>query len=124
MKQICPTEQQECIAFVEWVRLQKKIGPYLIHIPNEGARSVRTGANLKRAGLLRGASDYFLAYPSDHYHGLFLEMKRTVKKLSRVSQCQLAFIEQMKEAGYHGDVVYGFDQARELVQRYLNNEKF
>jgi len=122
MTRICPTEHQECVAFVQWANLQKRIGPNLIHIPNEGVRSVKGHVSQKRAGLKSGASDYFLAVPTDHYHGLFLEMKRKYK--SKTSQEQLSFIEQMKCMGYYGDVCYGFEQARALTLKYLDNWKF
>ena len=121
----CPSEYEECLMFVEWSRYQRNIDEYdLIHIPNEGKRSPAQGAKLKKCGLVPGVSDYLMLIPSEHYHGLALEMKRSVKSKSKVSPQQSAFIERQIEKGYYGTVCYGADAAIDVVTRYLNNEIF
>src|SRR3990167_8029165 len=51
------TEEQEAFWLASWLTLNDV---FFIHIPNEGKRSPRAGARLKRMGLLPGASDFFI----------------------------------------------------------------
>ncbi len=118
------TERQECIALVQWANANYKTRGRLIHIPNEGKRSRITGSLLKLMGLIPGCSDYFLAVPTEHYHGLFLEMKRSKKPKARPSPNQLRFIEHMRDNKYHGSVCWGARDAVTLIEQYLNNTNF
>lgn len=123
-KQISLTEAQECITLVKWANTQKKLQGRLIHIPNEGKRSKIGGRLLKLMGLVPGCSDYFLAVPTEHYHGLFLEMKRSDKSKTTVSDTQLSFIDQQRKNGYYSTVCYGALEAIKLIEQYVNNWKF
>lgn len=118
------TERQECIALVQWADSNPKTCELLIHIPNEGKRSRITGHLLKLMGLRPGCSDYFLAVPTEHYHGLFLEMKHSKKPKARVSQNQLRFIKRMRGNKYHGAACWGARDAVTLIEQYLNNTNF
>lgn len=121
----CPTEHQECVVFVKGAHYQSKIGDLdLLHIPNEAKRHAGGWIKLKQIGLIKGASDYFLAIPTKHYHGLFIEMKRREKSKSKVSVEQKRFIERQIEKGYYGKACYGAGEALDLVARYLSDEIF
>lgn len=75
-------EQEAVIAFCE---LQGIIG---VHIANEGKRSARNGAALKRMGLRKGFPDLFFPYARGGYHGLFIELKATVKNRPTAAQVE------------------------------------
>lgn len=93
----------------------------LFSIPNGGKRDVVTATNLKREGARVGTSDLFLAVPSVHYHGLFIEMKKPDGVLS---DAQKEFLAEVDRRGYVGCACYNLDQAINLIQNYLSGEKF
>jgi hypothetical protein len=118
-KVLVPTEKQEHLAFMDWVRRQPEIRDVLIHIPNEGKRSPVEGHILRRMGLKSGVSDFLLARPSGRYHGLFLELKR--KEGGREMPAQVEWINKMRELGYAAFFCYGCDSAIETVKAYLSD---
>ncbi len=121
-----PTEQQECFALMQWANLYRidsgKIADYLIHIPNEGRRSAFTGHNLKRMGMMPGVSDYMLCVPSKSFNGMFLEMKRISEKGKKKRENQDAFMDRMRKTGYYCTYSYGFENARDLILKYLEKK--
>ena len=93
-----PTESQEQRALIQWASYtinptnQKyKIIDHLIHIPNEGKRSLISGYNMKLMGLKSGVSDLFFAYPIHPYSGLWIELK-TLK--GKISELQYDFLQE------------------------------
>lgn len=91
---------------------------YFIHIPNGGTRNVREGLSLKQQGTKAGVSDYLLAYPTDKYNGLWIELKRNVKR-AIVSDEQKAWINRMNKVGYLACVAYGAEDALYIVSAYV-----
>lgn len=75
------------------------------HTPNEGKRSARSGAALKRMGMLPGVSDIVAVHGGEIFA---LELKRPKKN---PSETQLEFIERMRTAGGHALVAQGLDEA-------------
>jgi hypothetical protein len=120
------TEQQEQIALMQWAALHPICKDYLIHIPNGGSRHPLEAKNLKRMGVKAGVSDLFLAYPQYHYdeegmhgqwrHGLWIELK---SKKGKVTNTQLYWLSQMQERNYIAEVAYGWEEARDIISRYL-----
>ena len=77
----------------DWARWQKGKYPQLkamYHAANEGKRSVRAGAELKRQGMKPGVSDICLPYASGKYNNLYVELKVGNNK---ASDNQLKFID-------------------------------
>ena len=107
------SELKEQIAVVEYCELR---GLPIVHIPNEGKRSVVAGAMLKRAGMRPGFPDLFLPRPCGKYHGLFIEMKYDKGKTSADQEWWLATLSR---EGYAVRVCYGFDEAVRCIQAYL-----
>lgn len=70
---------------------------------------------LKREGVVAGVADLFYAKATAQHHGLFIEMK---VKPNRQTQTQKDFQKQVEDAGYRYEVVYAFDQFRELLESY------
>lgn len=133
-----PSEQAECEALLAWARVTRfdvpygvgraRVSDYLIMIPNgtffgrDRVSAINQHKRLMRAGLMPGASDYFLAVPSCRFDGLFIEMKR--KSGSRIDEEQLAFCSRMAEIGYDAIVCEGAEMAIVAIQRHLErNEK-
>ena len=120
LKVLVPTERQEHLAFMDWVRRQPKIRDVLVHIPNEGKRSPVAGHILRRMGLKSGVSDFLLAMPSSRYHALWIELKR--KEGGREMPAQVEWIDKMRSLGYAAFFCYGCDSAIETVKLYLDNK--
>jgi hypothetical protein len=119
---IMKREEYEQMCLIDWAQTKKHIYPYLIHIRNEGKRSISEGARAKRMGLRRGVSDLFLAIPSNGKHGLWIEMKspKTITSCEgKVTREQLFFLDLMNENNYATLVAYGFDEALKGINDYL-----
>ena len=115
-------EAGEMIALFDWIRLNKDIEPYAMHIANEGKRSNWTRKLLEAMGLKRGVSDVFIAIPTYDYDGhikypgLWIEMKIKPNKLTVE---QRKFLEDMHNQGYKTMVCYSATEAIGLIQEYL-----
>ena len=128
-----PTESQEQQDLIAWAKWQKCpqgiVGDYLFSIPNgaattahysKGGRRVSISAfKLVAEGLKRGVPDLMLAIPSNGCHGLFIEMKRAKKSLSKVSAEQKVWIERLNAQGYRAVICCGFEAAKREIQNYL-----
>lgn len=102
---------------IQWVRAQAHLSPYVIHIPNEGKRSLQAAATLKAMGMRSGVSDLFVALPRGEYHGAWIELK-TIK--GRLSDNQKDFFSDMQKAGYYTALCRGFDEAIATLTHYCN----
>lgn len=113
------TESNEQIAAMEWLRLQHpKLVAYTMHIGNERKSTYWAGYIMKQMGVLKGASDLFMAWPmlEKGYCGLFIEVK---SKTGKATPEQLAFIKRMNEVGYFAKLCYGADEVISTIQEYL-----
>ena len=79
------TESQEQKALVSWLTLHPLLKDYFCKIDNEGYRKtvVKDGKTIPvglfhaaKMGLRPGVSDLFIYYPTNAYHGMWVEMKR------------------------------------------------
>jgi len=119
-------EDFEQIALVDWIQFKPKIKDYLIAIRNEGKRSKIEGHQAKLMGLRPGASDLFLAYPSNGKPGLWIELKvpaRNGKPAGKPSSEQLLFLEQMSLVGYATKICYGWHEAANTILEYIGDKK-
>ena len=113
-KKLIPLEEQEQMKFVSWLRV-KKIRH--IHIANERMCSVVYKKKLKALGTYAGFPDLMIFLAN---RTLFIEMKRSDKRLSRVSKEQrewLEFLNLLDEGS--AKVCYGADEAIEFVKENL-----
>lgn len=105
---------------IEWCEYQKNKYPELdmiFHITNEGKRSKRTGAELKRMGLKRGIPDICLPVPNDEYNGLWIELK--ADKTKRLTKEQKEWLEKLNRYGYKALRCNGADEAIDTIKDYL-----
>ena len=93
-----------------------RVREYLFANANGGYRNPWEGRSLKEQGVTPGVFDLVFAYPSQGFHGLWLELKIPG---GVVSQYQKAFGEKMKRVGYCAEIVYGFDDAIKTIMTYL-----
>ena len=92
----------------------------IVHIPNEGKRSGRYGANLKRMGMRSGFPDLFIPIGSSRAHGLFIEMKYGDGKLSNE---QRKWLVALRRADYEAYVCYNSEEAIHAIQYYISRTK-
>lgn len=114
-----PTESEEQRTFFELARLSLKpdIFDLLWATPNGGLRDIRVATTLKSEGVKAGVPDITLAYPTDKYHGLFIELKR--QKGGRTSKEQEHMIRLLRERGYRVEVCKGCNEAIATLASYL-----
>ena len=115
-----PTESEEQQALFEWINFNKGHYPELKlmhHTPNEGKRSVSTGAKMKREGLVSGVPDIHLPVAKGKYHSLDIELKRV--KHSKISKEQEAFIRLLNMYDNFAIICYGWEQAIKVIEWYL-----
>lgn len=117
------SESAEQKTLIAWANLQSKKHvelKMLFHIPNEGKRNPRTGAELKRLGMRAGVPDLFLAVPRMQnnvlYGGLFIEMKVNNNKCT---ENQKKWIRRLMDYGYQCKVCYSADEAITIIKEYL-----
>jgi len=128
-----PEEREQC-ALMQWAHLHNDIWPYLIHIRNEGKRSLAEGARAKRMGLMKGVSDLFLAKPKvtpDGWNndghaeylysgGFWIELKSQKGKPSKE---QLDFLRKMEIEGYETGIFYSWTEAANAILQYIGEPK-
>lgn len=113
------TEEREQIVLFRWAEFSASQYPeleLLYHIPNEGKRSAVTGARLKAQGLKSGVPDVCLPTAHGGYIGLYIEMK---VKPNKPTENQKRWLRALREAGHMVAVCYGFEEARDLIEKYL-----
>ena len=63
-------EDSDQEAVIEYCEIR---GIPIVHIPNEGKRTVSYGAKLRRMGMKKGFPDLFIPKAAKGKHGLFIE---------------------------------------------------
>lgn len=125
-----PLEDDECIAFVEWLKLNNI--PHA-HLANESRSSSKNavirGAKLKKMGQSKGVWDYEIYVPIkgvtghvDCYQQLKIEMKR--RKGGTVSPEQKQWGKIYELAGIPCKVCKGADQAIAFVNEYFKQNNY
>lgn len=115
------TEAEEQKALMQWAKWQEGRYPelkMLMHIPNEGKRSKRYGAELKRMGLKAGFPDLGLLVPNKKYAGLFIELK--ADKTKSMTKEQKEWLEKLNSYGYKAVRCNGSEEAIQIIKKYLN----
>jgi hypothetical protein len=119
-----PTEAQEQATLFSWAEMQSGRRPelrLLFHIPNGGSRGKAEAARFKMEGVKPGVPDLFLPVPRGPWHGLFIELKR--QKGGRASGAQKEWIDALRGQGYMAAVVFGWEEAAELLEKYLDRRE-
>lgn len=114
---LAPTEAQESLKLVQWCDLK---GLRIVHIPNEGQRSLRNGWFMRKIGLRSGFPDYVLFVQRGGFGGLAIELKRLTN--SNTSDEQKHWIAHLNEMGYKAVICKGADAAIAVIEEYLKGE--
>lgn len=115
-----PYEADEQRALMAWVRVSAGRYPELqalYHIPNEGKRTHRQGADLRRQGMSKGVPDLCLPVPRNGYGALYIELKR--KRGGRLSDDQRRWLDLLNRLGNRAIVCKGWEEAARELRRYL-----
>ncbi len=113
-----PLESEEQAAVADYLRYLKVL---FNHSPNEGDRKPQYTAKLKRMGMRTGFPDFFIYETRGGWHGLAIELKRV--KGGRVTDEQRKCLRELMDRGYYAAVCKGFDEAKTVIDRYLQNKE-
>lgn len=114
-----PKEDEEQREFAAWCDAK---GLLWAHIPNERKASALVLWELEKQGLKKGFPDNFIAEPRGKYHGLFIELKRAKKCLSKKSPEQREWVKKLKEKGYKAVFCHGAEEAKRVALDYLEDK--
>ncbi len=112
-------EQIDHINLVNWFHYNfPELADDFHHFANERTCSVMEGRTLKRMGVKKGVSDFFLAIhdPEDGFHGLWIELKVGKGKLTPEQE---NFLNRKTMRGYFAVVCWGWEAAKECILCYL-----
>jgi len=133
MKAPVPYEHDEQVTVISWAKMNEFQLPELalLHaIPNGmyvvGGVKRRKGVidKMKAEGMKPGVLDLFWPVARGTWHGLYIEMKRRDKSLSKVSDEQKWWIKKLHEQGYYVSVCWGADEAILTLTEYYNLGEF
>lgn len=117
------TEDEEQTFLFRWADYMESIYPelhWMYACPNGGQRAITTAKRLKATGVKAGVPDIYLPAVRLPYHGLYIEMKRT--KRGVLSDNQKKWIAGLTGLGYYCAVCKGWQEASELILRYLEGD--
>ena len=119
--QLLPTEHEEQVIVVCYAKAKNLL---FYAVPNGGMRKMLEGVRLKAEGVQAGVPDLCFPMPmpkSDpnlgHWHGLYIEMKRT--KGGCLHDNQKYWITELRRQGYRAEVVRGHKDAIDLINDYF-----
>lgn len=116
-----PKEAEEQTWLFEWLTTMARLKwPELalaFHIANGGSRNKIEAARLKAQGVKAGIPDIFIPVARQGFHGLFIELKRRAG--GRLSAVQKEVIPLLREQGYLVEVCEGWNEAADLIERYM-----
>lgn len=113
-----PEHDQQCL-FVDWMRyLYPKIK---VMASGNGAPLTAFQKHwMVREGMLKGAADLFIIYPSRGFYGLFIEMK---SKKGKISPEQLEFMDYVRSHNFKGEFAWSYEEAKKIFLEYINGSQ-
>ena len=117
---IRPSEENIQISIVDYLKLQYPNVLFTATMGGQFQRHYSQRLKAKRTGYLKGVSDLLIFEPRGSYCGLFIELKRDKKCYPTAEQKQ--FILKASDRGYYATCAKGFEQCKELIDKYLNEE--
>lgn len=130
-------EDSEQQALFDWAAMKRIVvgdtqvflSDYLFAIPNGGKRDAREAGRMRKQGVKPGVSDTFLPISVGDYHGLWIELKKPRKcfkcrsEMDRaVTDNQREWIARMRKGKYRAEVCYGWLEAKDEIENYLNEK--
>ena len=100
-KRTCPTEEAEQRVLVRWLDWFRPDVLYY-HVPNGGWRTKATAGIMKATGAKPGVHDLCFPAARGSWHGLYIEMKRSVG--GQLTPAQKEWLELLRSEGYRAEV--------------------
>lgn len=123
------TELRRMLA--RWLQLQHPNVIYRFDLAADLKLTMGQARKHKELHPKRGYPDLFIAEPRSCYHGMYVELKADGKspykrngelKKSEHLKEQSEFIQNLNCRGYFAVFATGFDEAKLLIEKYLNKE--
>lgn len=120
------SEDDICTEIVAWSKYVIAMRDVLVHIANERKTSVQHHMKLKKMGVRKGVSDFFLPVPCGSYCGLWVEVKKSLKKDTpdnrdkKLKTEQKDWLNKMNDRGFIGVATFGYDETKNVFEQYLN----
>jgi len=93
--------------------------------------SIGQSVQIKKLRSNSGWPDIFIAHKSEHFNGLFLEVKKDaseiwlkngeIKNNTHINE-QWEMLTYLNNQGYYAFWAYSFDQAKRIIDNYMNNK--
>ena len=119
-------EHAEQVKIFTWAFYQQKKYPCLefMHASMSGEKfgNQKQAYPAKQAGMRAGVPDIFLPFPNSKYAGLFIELKRPIRKGTSkptISDEQHRWIQHLSKVGYQAVVCFGAEEAIKTIENYL-----
>jgi hypothetical protein len=106
------SEDAEQIAVIEYCDLLRIP---IVHVANEGKRSLTYGSRLKSMGLKKGFPDLLIPRARGKYHGFAIEMKYGSNK---PTDDQVEWLRRLSKEGYATAICYSSNEAINLIEKY------
>jgi hypothetical protein len=124
------SEELEQFQFISF--LKTNYPDILFRVAVDGVRlSIGTAVKLKKNGVLqKSLPDIEIFYPTKDYHGLFIEMKITGRKLFKKDNSyidehtleQAQILTKFNQIGYYASFGLGYEHAKNILISYINND--
>lgn len=114
------SEHCEQVLVINWCHQHRDDRLKLIyaHLNGLWARNKSVAVKAKAAGAKAGIPDLFLPVPIGNYHGLYIEMKKTIG--SSTAPAQKQWLLKLAEQGYFTCVCKGAEMAKTAIENYLS----
>jgi hypothetical protein len=103
-------------AILNYIGMQYKKA-VVAHPANEGKRTKFEQFKIKWLGMKSGLQDILIFNPIKGFTGLAIEVK---VKGNKPTPNQLQWQAWLRECGWKAEVVYGFDEAKKIIDEYFN----
>ena len=121
-------ERGECQTFYAYVKFHyPDLAGDLERHECGGSRGKIERAMLKEEGMKPGFPDYFFYYPSGKFHGLAIEMKKSMRyggSRPVTSPEQMERILRFRKRGYAAYVCEGEEEAVKVFRKYLKQSEY
>lgn len=112
-------EHHDHSILVQWIQADKFWSDVVWWAtPNQGRRTKRAQAQLKREGMRAGVPDLQFMLPLHGWHGLFLELKAPPPHSWEWSKHQRDLAHRLARAGYAAIIARGEFAARDAMEAY------
>lgn len=93
---------------------------YMLAVPNAGKRTKRERGNLLSEGLKKGVPDIFVEKAKGSYHGLRIELKKSLGSTNDVTPGQWGWLEKYEQEGFQACVAIGYRECIVLICQYFD----